>query len=145
MDEKRLAREPLLAAVDLGGKVVGAADEIEIGRRIVFLDLLDQVGDFDLFTHRFPLAAADATRDTLPFRRYNRLGALDGRGQIAVHHDIIIAHNLAYFTPGVFQPPADGAAAVGPAASEPLFEHAPGRRHDEDRDRIGIEPLDLTR
>ncbi len=51
MNEIRLPRTPLLPAVDAGGKVIGAPDQIDVGGGMISLNSFHQVGNFDFFAH----------------------------------------------------------------------------------------------
>ncbi len=53
MNQIRLARQPFLAVMDFGGKIVGFADEIDIRGWIVSLDFFNQIVNFDVFAHDF--------------------------------------------------------------------------------------------
>src|SRR6266481_5458573 len=53
VDQVRLSRQPFLALMHLGRKIVGLANQFSIRGRIIRLDFLNQFVDFDLFAHDY--------------------------------------------------------------------------------------------
>ena len=61
MNQIGLSRQPFLPLMHFGRKIISFADQVDIRGRIIGLNLIHQIGDFNFLAHGRGYLVADAT------------------------------------------------------------------------------------